>query len=190
MRSRILHLLSVKPDSAAGIADRTGQPRQKINYHMRLLEENGFVHLVETRKRRNMEERILEPTAEAFLISPETLGQLAPQPDSNLDKLSARYLLALAARLILELGKISRKAIRQKKKISVLGMNTHIRFADPAVRKEFSDELLTCLGQLVTKYHDEHSKGGRSFEMMIGIYPTLNPDKTGIQTKTTNKEEE
>ena len=32
-----------QPDSAAGLARRLGVPRQKLNYHLRLLEDDGLV---------------------------------------------------------------------------------------------------------------------------------------------------
>lgn len=188
LRSRVLSLLREKPDSAAGIAERTGLPRQKINYHMRLLEEQGLLQLVETRRRRNMTERILQPTADAFLIGPEALGGLAPTPGSSPDMLSAQYLLALAARMILELGKVLRKALGQKKKVAVLGMHNHIRFADAARRKAFSEELVTLVSELVTRYHDESTEGGRDFELMAGVYPTLNPETSEPTHREKEKE--
>ena len=45
-RVRLLEELQ-RPDSAAGLSRRLGIPRQKLNYHLRELEEAGLVELVE-----------------------------------------------------------------------------------------------------------------------------------------------
>ena len=41
-RLRLLEQL-IEPDSAAGLSRRLGVPRQKLNYHLRELEREGFV---------------------------------------------------------------------------------------------------------------------------------------------------
>ena len=42
-----------EPDSAAGLSRKLGLPRQRINYHLRELEKQGFVELVEERRKGN-----------------------------------------------------------------------------------------------------------------------------------------
>ena len=39
-----------EPASAASVARHIGQPRQRINYHLKTLEEAGLVEIVETRQ--------------------------------------------------------------------------------------------------------------------------------------------
>src|SRR5271166_4539655 len=51
-RLRLLEQLT-EPDSAAGLARRLGVPRQKLNYHLRELEREGFLELVEERRKGN-----------------------------------------------------------------------------------------------------------------------------------------
>ena len=46
VRARLLAELAV-PASAAGLAARVGIARQKVNYHLRSLEEHGLVRFVE-----------------------------------------------------------------------------------------------------------------------------------------------
>ena len=58
LRSKILGLL-VEPGSATTLAATLGMPRQQINYHLRMLEANGLVHLVEERPRRGLTERVM-----------------------------------------------------------------------------------------------------------------------------------
>ena len=51
LRARILAAL-VEPGSASTLAADLGVSRQKVNYHLRALEEHGLVELVEERPRR------------------------------------------------------------------------------------------------------------------------------------------
>ena len=56
IRARLLAQLR-EPASASGLAERFGLPRQKVNYHLRLLEQHGLVELVEERRKGNCTER-------------------------------------------------------------------------------------------------------------------------------------
>jgi predicted ArsR family transcriptional regulator len=50
IRSRLLAELAV-PSSATALGNRLGLPRQKVNYHLRTLEQPGLIELPEERKR-------------------------------------------------------------------------------------------------------------------------------------------
>jgi DNA-binding transcriptional ArsR family regulator len=56
IRTRLLAELA-EPGSASTLAAKVGMPRQKVNYHLRALEEHGLVELVEERRKGNMTER-------------------------------------------------------------------------------------------------------------------------------------
>src|ERR1700754_89458 len=103
MRSRLLAALA-EPASAAMLAARVGLARQKVNYHLHALEQHGLVELVEERRKGNMTERVLRATAASYVISPVALSPLAPDPARSPDRLSARWLLALAAKLVRDVG--------------------------------------------------------------------------------------
>ena len=99
IRSRLLAELAT-PGSATTLAARIGLPRQKVNYHLRALEHHGLVHLVEERRKGNVTERLMQATAASYVISPNALPTVAPDPTRAPDRLSARWLLTLAARLV------------------------------------------------------------------------------------------
>src|SRR3954447_22912445 len=103
VRARLLAELA-EPASASMLAERVGLARQKVNYHLRELERHGLVELVEERRRGNMTERVMRATAASYVISPGALGALAPDPARAPDRLSARWLIALAARTVREVG--------------------------------------------------------------------------------------
>src|SRR6267142_2787415 len=94
------------PGSASTLAGRVGLTRQKANYHLRALERHGLVELVEERRRGNCTERVLQATAASYVISPTALSAVAPDPSREPDQRSARWLLAVAGRLVREVGEL------------------------------------------------------------------------------------
>src|SRR5829696_7786673 len=61
LRTRILGMLA-EPQSAAGIARTLDVARQKVGYHLKELEKQGLVELVEEKKVGNCVERVVRAT--------------------------------------------------------------------------------------------------------------------------------
>lgn len=180
-RARILAVLA-DPGSATTVADALNLPRQKVNYHLRILEEQGLVTLVEERPRRGLTERVMVATASAYVVSPEALGANAVDP-SRTDRLSARYLVALASRMIAEMAALLRGADRAGKSLATLAVDSDIRFATAADRATFSAEITDAIASLTAKYHDERTPGGRWHRLVIAAYP-----RPGTTTTATRKD--
>src|SRR6059058_5509280 len=117
VRARLLAALA-EPGSATMLAARVGLPRQKVNYHLRALERHGLVELVEERRKGNVTERVLQSTAAAYLISPVALASVAPDPHRSSDRFSAFWLLALAGRMVQEVGKLIAGAAADRQKLA------------------------------------------------------------------------
>src|SRR4051794_39732686 len=103
VRARLLAEL-VEPASAAAVAGRVGLARQKVNYHLRMLEAHGLVELAEERKHGGITERMLRATAATYVVSPAALAESAVDPARVADHFSARYLIALGGRIVREVG--------------------------------------------------------------------------------------
>src|SRR5687768_17674860 len=102
MRARLLAELREEPASAATLAARVGLARQKVNYHLRTLEAHGLVELAEVRMRGGISERVLRATAASYVVSPAAIAVGGASPEHVSDRLSARYLIALAGRIVRE----------------------------------------------------------------------------------------
>jgi DNA-binding transcriptional ArsR family regulator len=174
-RLEILRALD-QPDSAAGLARRLGLPRQKLNYHLRLLEGDGLVELVEERKKRNCTERVLRAVARSYLISPAALGSLAADPERVDDRASSAYLVATAARAITEVSMAREAADGAGKKLPTLTLHADVRFATADDQRRFAEELTRAMGDLVAKYHDDAAPRGRVFRLMAGAWPRPAPE--------------
>ena len=138
---------------------------------LRALEACGLVTLVEERPRRGLTERIVQATASSYVVSPAVLGPLAAEPD-RADRLSARYLLALASRTMREVAALLAGATKANQPLATLAVDTDIRFASAADRSAFTDELAAAVRSIASKYHDEQAAGGRWHRLVVTAYPT------------------
>ena len=169
-RRRLLAEL-VEPDSAAGLARKLGVPRQRLNYHLRELEREGLVELVEERRKGNCVERVVRATARAFVISPDALGSLGATTEIANDRFSAEYLLGAAARSVRDVATLQSSARRAGKRLSTLTLETDVRFATADDRAAFADELANAMAVLVAKYHDDKAPRGRHFHLLTVVHP-------------------
>jgi hypothetical protein len=176
VRSRLLAELRT-PVSAATLAGRMGLPRQKVNYHLRTLEAHGLVREDSKKRWGGLTERRLVATASSYVVSPGALGPVAADPARGVDRLSASYLVALAARVIRDVGQLLRKSEELNKRLATLSIDTEVRFRSAQDRAAFSSELTAAVAALVSRYHDESAPGGRRHRLMIGAYPTPGPTK-------------
>lgn len=169
VRSRLLAELR-EPASAATLAGRVGMPRQKVNYHLRTLESHGLVRQAGEKQWGGLTERKLVASA-AYVVSPGALGPVAADPERKLDRLSASYLIALAARVVREVGDLVRRATRAGKPLATLSVDTVIRFRSARERAAFSKELTESVNRLVAKYHDDSAPGGRPHRLVLMAHP-------------------
>ncbi len=183
VRSRLLSELQA-PASAATLAGRIGLPRQKVNYHLRTLESHGLVREAGKKRWGGLTERRLVATASSYVVSPDALGPVAADPARTVDRLSASYLVALAARVIREVGRLLRKSEELNKRLATLSIDTEVRFRSAEDRAAFSRELATAVAALVSRYHDESAPGGRRHRLIIGAYPSPStPGGTRVEAK-------
>jgi DNA-binding transcriptional ArsR family regulator len=170
VRSRLLAELS-EPASAAMLAERVGIPRQKVNYHLRTLEAHGLVCVADTRRWGGLTERRMVASGASYVVSPGAMGPAAGDPLQRADRLSAGYLVALAARVVREVGGLLRGAAAAEKHLATLSIDTEIRFASPADRAAFSRELAQSVAALAARYHDAQASGGRPHRLVVLAHP-------------------
>ncbi|WP_020638056.1 ArsR/SmtB family transcription factor [Amycolatopsis balhimycina] len=172
VRARLLAELA-EPASATMLAARVGLPRQKVNYHLRTLEHHGLVELVEERRKGNVTERMMRATAASYVISPAALAAVQPDPAEAPDRLSARWLLAVAGRLVRDVGVLITGAAKAKQRVATFALDGEVRFASAADRAAFAEELATAVTTLVAKYHDESAEKGRPHRVIVAVHPSV-----------------
>jgi DNA-binding transcriptional ArsR family regulator len=172
VRRRVLHALR-SPGSATTVGAELGLPRQKVNYHLRALEELGLVEHVEDRRRGNCTERIVRATASHYLIDSSVLGDLGAIPQATADRFSSEHLAAVAARTVSEVGELRERSAAVQKRLATFSLETAVRFASPADQSAFVEGLANAVAQLVAHYHDADADGGRWFRVVVGAHPAL-----------------
>lgn len=174
-RLRLMRELG-EPTSAAELARKTGQPRQRINYHLKELERVGLVELVEERRKGNCVERLVRATASAYVVSPGVLGPLGIDAASVRDQFSSAYLIAVAAESIREVATLRDKAERAGKKLPTLSVQTTVRVGSAEQLSEMAAELAAAMATIAAKYHDETAPAGRAFKVNLCSYPAITRD--------------
>jgi hypothetical protein len=168
---------AIEPVSAAELATRLGQPRQRLNYHVRQLARHGFLRLESRHRKRNMEALRYVATARAWVLGPQLLGELAATSESAADVFSASYLLGLAVQAQREISEVVESAADAGVRVLTLSLNSAIRFETAEQRAEFGRVLTAAVADIVARHTspsttpDGAPAPGRPFRLVLGCYP-------------------
>jgi DNA-binding transcriptional ArsR family regulator len=166
-RPAILAALA-EPGSATTVAAAIGSTRQKVNYHLKALEAHGLVEPAEERAWGGITERFVRRVARHLVVAPDVLqGPAASDPAQVADRLSAAYLIAVHARAVAEVGRIT-AAVPEGSRLPTLTIDTVIGFASPEDRAAFAAELQSAVAALVARYHHDD---GRPHRLAVSSYP-------------------
>jgi DNA-binding transcriptional ArsR family regulator len=160
-----------EPASASGLAERLGTTRQRLAYHLGVLEKQGLVRLVEERQRRGCTERLLQRTARALVVDPEVLGGMGSDDDGVQDRFSSAYLVATAARVIGDVATLREGAREAGKRLATVTQEAEIRFESPAAMKRFTDEFGSALALLIDRYDSPGAASSRPFRLVTAMHP-------------------
>ncbi|MFQ4147526.1 ArsR family transcriptional regulator [Arthrobacter sp. LAPM80] len=144
-----------------------------MNYHLRTLEIHGLGELVREHRRGNVTERIMGATARSYVISPAALPAVDPDPALAPNRLSARWILALAARLVRDVGTLITGAGRAKQRLATFALDGEVTFANAADRAAFVAELSATMAVLAERYHSDTTAGGRKHRIVLALHPSV-----------------
>jgi DNA-binding transcriptional ArsR family regulator len=182
LRMRVLREMQ-EPQSATTLSPRLGVSRQTLNYHLRELEREGFLEVVEQRPRRGCIERMLKVTSRAFVVNPALLGTLSDDPAQARDRFSTAFLLATATKLIRDVVVLGQRARAVEQRLATFTMETEVAFESPAAFRAFAEELATSVTRIAAKYHSSASKG-RRFRVVLGSHPTVTKSEADAAAET------
>ena len=124
-----------------------------------------------------MTERVVQASAAVYVMSPQVLGSVAPDPDRSPDRLSASWLVALGARQVAELGALVERAANEGTTLATLGIDAEITFSTAAQRTSFAAELAEAVDRLVERYQSDDGSG-RAHRLVLGFYPKPTSKRT------------
>ena len=171
LRMRVLGAMQ-EPQSATSLSPRLGLSRQTLNYHLRELEREGFLELVEERPRRGCVERLLQVTSRAFVVNPALLGALSDDPAQARDSFSSAFLVATASRVIRDVVVLAKRAKAVEQRLATFTMDAEIGFESPAAFRSFTEELTSAVATLAARY-DTATARSRRFRVVVGSHPAV-----------------
>jgi DNA-binding transcriptional ArsR family regulator len=169
--------LARSPASAAEIAGRLRLPRQRVNYHVRLLADRGLLRKAGRQRKGNMTEQRYIAAARGFLLAPELAGPVAPDWREISDASGAAYLLALASRLQSDVARADAAASREGRRFSTLTLKSQFRFESAAQRAEFARALRQAVVDVIARFTSPDEMPGTRpapggpYRLVLGCYP-------------------
>ena len=118
--------------------------------------------------RGGIRERVLQATAATYVVSPAALAATGADPERTSDHLSARYLVALAGRVVREVG----EPCAPRRSRGEATADDGYRHRDPLPHAEdraaFADELTAAVLELAARYHHDD---GRPHRLVVAAHP-------------------
>jgi DNA-binding transcriptional ArsR family regulator len=180
LRRELLERLR-EPNSAASLAGQLALTRQKLAYHLRVLEEAGLVKLVEERPRRGFIERILIACADTFVLDPALVHSAAQPAADAQDRHASEHLVRTASALVRDVARMREAADREGKRLLTLTIEAEVTFATPADFDAFTEQLSDAITALAKRYTASPLRKGRRYRLVAAAHPA-------IQTKATKRD--
>lgn len=173
-RVRILGQLR-QPDSAAAVARRLDQPRQRVHYHLKELEKVGLVRAVGERRSGNFVETLYEASARSFVVSPRLVWSDPRRVAAMRDQLSLEQLVAVGEAIQRDAAALLDRAAFDGEQIASVSVSAELGFASPEQRAEFLKAYLRAVGPLLKAYG---AGEGERYRVVLAAYPQP-PEQTG-----------
>jgi DNA-binding transcriptional ArsR family regulator len=178
-RVRILEALR-EPGSASEAARRLGEPRQRVNYHLKELERAGLVERVGERRVRNLVEVLYQAVAHAFVVSPEVAWADPRRMQAMREQHSLETLVQLGERLERDAAALLDRAAFDGETVASASAVAEVRFKTQADRAAFLRDWLAALRPLLDRYG---TRKGDPYRVVVAAYP--DPDFPPTPTKET-----
>ena len=154
-----------EPASATQVAAALELPRQRVNYHLRALEEAGLVELVEERLRRGCVERILRTKPGALVVDPTVIdGEFV----HSRDQYAAEHLVNVAAGTVRDVVRMQAASAGAGKRLLTFTLEADVRFGQPGDVHAFTDALAAAVHDVVARFD---TPGGRPYRMVACGHP-------------------
>lgn len=176
-RRRILHM-ALKPMSAVEMAERLGESRQRVGYHVRQLVEAGLLEDVEIERRGAMVHKRYRASAASYALAPSLLGSLAARVESTADRESVAHLLGAVNEVQEDIARVLATRRSAAERLPTLTLSTRLRFRDAAERGAFADALMKALTDVVARHSTPYERDegeapeGEPFRLTLTLNPT------------------
>jgi DNA-binding transcriptional ArsR family regulator len=125
-----------------------GETPQKINYHIKALQNAGLVEQVGERRVRGTVEGSYQARARSYWLASDLVGQIGGAAIA-LDQASLRHLLSLTEEMRGDIGHLAQQVGRE---IPSLGLSLHVELDDESRRADFMADVQKMAQILAHKY--------------------------------------
>ena len=164
-----------EPASAAEVARRLGQPRQRINYHLRSLDQVGLVEKVGTRKHGNFTETLYRAKASAFVVAPDVAWSDPRRMDALRRDQSLEALVEIGARLQRDAVALLDGAAFDDRAIASAAVAAETHFETAADRAAFLRAYLESTRKLIDRHGGSR---GERYRVVLAVHPNVEDDKS------------
>lgn len=171
LRQRLLARLGT-PASAAVLSEEFGMPRQKIGYHLRLLEKAGLLAEAGTRQRRGFTEKLYETRSDALIVDPMILAPADPDARETQDRFAAEHLVRTAAGMVRDVSRMRETAAAEGARLLTFTLEADVAFAAPADIARFADRLAEALAGIAADFAPRGDTG-RIYRVAIAGHPAV-----------------
>jgi DNA-binding transcriptional ArsR family regulator len=168
--TRLLVLDALRdPDSAAGVARRLGEPRQRVNHHVRELAKAGLIVDAGERRKGNFVEQLYVAAAGTFVVSPRVAWGDRERLRAATDQASLAHLVSFGETLARDAAALLDRAAFDGEEIPSAAVRATVRLPDARARAEFLDEYLEIVRDLI----ERHARpDGPEFTVGLVVHPT------------------
>lgn len=161
-----------EPGSAASLSEALKLPRQRIGYHLKVLEEAGLIVAAGERKRRGFTEHLYEARSDALIVDPLILGAADRDSIDKQDAFAAEHLVRTAAGIVSEVSRMREAARDEGSRLLTFTVEADVAFAAPAEIARFTDRLAEALAGLAGEFRPVRGIG-RSYRVTIAGHPAV-----------------
>ena len=166
-RVAILNVLR-SPHSAAAVARKISESRQKTHYHVKALQDAGLIRLVGERRNGTFVEQLYQSVAPAFLVSPRLVWSGDDHVRALRSQMPLEHLVTLGEALQRDATALLDRAAFDGDEIPCASVDATVRFRNEETRAAFVREYMEALKPLLKKYG---ARTGDEFRVAVAVYP-------------------
>jgi DNA-binding transcriptional ArsR family regulator len=157
-----------EPASAAAVARQIGQPRQRVNYHLKALEEARLVEPIGSRRNGNFVETLYRAVARTFVVAPEVAWTSGRREEALRAQHALETLVALGERLQQDAAELLDRAAFDGEEIPSAAVSADVRFASTEDRAAFMRAYLESTRELLDEYG---ARRGDAYRVVLAAHP-------------------
>lgn len=171
LRRQLLRRLR-EPGSAASLSEAMKLPRQRIGYHLKVLERAGLIVVAGERQRRGFTEHLFAARSDALIVDPLILGANDPEGVEKQDSFAAEHLVGTAARIVRDVSRMREAAKEEGSRLLTFTVEANVTFAAPGDIERFAARLADALAGLAAEFTPKRGKG-RTYRVTVAGHPAV-----------------